>query len=444
MVEPLPTSSIIAQATRLGQALEALATAHRDASLATLELAVLQEVRAALPSLLTGVVEANQRSLQPPQAYQRQPCPRCGQPVGVENWRARTVQTVCGTLSWTRPWHHCRACHQGFCPTDAQLELRPRQRLSTELRRWVASLGASTSFPDAAGLLEQLGGLALSAETIRQHTEAVGAQLDTAAVAQSAEVQRTQEAAAPLDPAPGPLVAEADGVMVRYRDGWHEVKAGLVAGLVDGELRGSSYVAARASPAQFGPRLVAEAARRGALEEVGWAGPPTRRALAILPEVVVLGDGAPWIWELAAEQFGTRTEIVDFYHASEHLWTVAHALYPEEATAATDWAHARLHELREQGIPPVQEALAQARAPTAEAAEVVRRERGYFRTNAPRMDYPTYRQRGLPIGSGAIESAAKHLVQLRLKRPGARWSEAGAQAVLQVRCYLRSHRPLPL
>jgi Uncharacterised protein family (UPF0236) len=442
MADRLSSAPIIAEVEALGTTLEALGRTHRAASLATLEHALLAAVRAALPGLLTAVLEVASRALQTPAVDWRQPCPRCGRRIGLASWRPRTVQTVCGAITWQRPWYHCRPCGHGFSPADTCLGLAPRSRLSAGLHAWVIRLGATTSFGEAAELLQELSGLAVSAETIRQHTEATGADLEAALVAQSAEVARTQEAAAPLDPAPGQLVVEADGVMVRYRDGWHEVKLGVVAGLVDGELRAPSYLAARASPAAFGPRLVAEAARRGALEEIGWAGPPTRRALAILPTVVVLGDGAPWIWHLAAEHFGTRTEIVDFYHASEHLWSVARALYGDGTAAATAWADAQIHALRTQGGAPVRAALAAARAPTAEGQEVLRRERGYFHTNAARMAYPEFHARGLPIGSGAIESAAKHVVQLRLKRPGCRWSEPGAQAVLNVRCRLRSALPL--
>jgi hypothetical protein len=432
---------MIAALETLGQTLRTLATTHRDVSLATLEQAVLAAVRAALPGLLTGVLALNQRGLLAPEAYWRQPCPHCGQRVGMDSWRPRTVQSVCGAITWSRPWYHCRPCGQGFSPTDARLGLEPRGRLSAGLMAWLLDLGAHTCFREAARLLESLTGLALSPETIRQRTEQVGMDLEATALAASEQVQRTQEPAAPLEVAPGQLVVETDGVMVRYLDGWHEVKLALVAGLVDHQLCAPSYVAARASPEQFGPRLLAEAARRGALEEIGWVGPVTRRGLAILPEVVVLGDGAPWIWHLAAEQFGTRTEIVDFYHACEHLWSVAKAAH-EEDTAARTWAHARIHELYKHGNGPVQAALRKLRAPDSAAAEVLRRERGYFRTNAARMAYPAFRKRGLPIGSGAIESGAKHLVQLRLKRPGARWSEAGAQGVLNVRCQFLSGLPL--
>jgi hypothetical protein len=448
---------MIAQLETLGRTLSALATTHRDASLATLEQAVLAAVRAVLPGLLTEVLQGNARALQEPQAHWSQPCPHCGRRTRVHSWRSRTVQTVCGPITWERPWYVCRhgrPCGHGFSPADVSLELAPRSRLSAGLRTWLLELGAHTCFREAARLLEQLTGLAVSAETIRQRTEAVGMELEAAALAASSAVQRTQEPAAALDVAPGQLLVETDGVMLRYLDGWHEVKLALVAGLVDRQLCAPSYLAVRASAEQFGPRLLAEAARRGALEEIGWQGPVTRRGLAILPEVVVVGDGARWIWDLAGEHFGTRTEIVDFYHACEHLWTVAKALHPNHGEAArpgeaagpgeaaSAWAQARIHELAAQGAAPVRAALGKARAPEPAAAALLQRERGYFRTNAVRMAYPAFRERGLPIGSGAIESAAKHLVQLRMKRPGARWSETGAQGVLNVRCHLRSGLPL--
>jgi hypothetical protein len=194
-----------------------------------------------------------------------------------------------------------------------------------------------------------------------------------------------------------------------------------------------SYVAAREPADAFGPRLLAEAARRGALEIVDWQGPRTGPGLAVLRRVVVLGDGAVWIWQLAAEHFGECLEIVDFYHASEHVWALAHALYggetPPAAAAAAGW----LARLREHGAAGLLDTLRRVHASTPEGREALRRERGYFRTNAARMAYPTFMAQGLPIGSGAVEAAAKHVVQLRLKRPGARWSAPGAQAILTLR-----------
>jgi hypothetical protein len=441
MTDLLPSSAMIAQLDALGRTLTALATTHHDAPLASLEDAVLTAIRGALPGLLTEVIRLNTRALQEPQAHWPQFCPHCAAKAQVHSMRSRTVQTICGPISFERPWYLCRHCGHGFSPADATLTLESRRRTSPGLDSWLLDLGARLAFREAAGLLERLTGLAVSAETIRQHTERTGARLEAAADAGSAAVQHTGQAAEPVDRAPGTLVVETDGVMVRYLDGWHEVKLGLVAGLENGELQAPSYLALRRSAELFGPRLLAEAARRGALTEIGWEGSTVRGGRPVWPDVVVVGDGAPWIWKLAAEHFGRHTEIVDFYHASEHLWSVAKALYEEEPVAS-GWAQARIHELHEQGSEPVLQLLRATHAPAGEAAEVLRRERAYIQTNAARMAYPRFREQGLPNGSGAIESGAKHLVQQRMKLPGARWSEAGAQGVLAVRCRLLSGLPV--
>ena len=124
--------------------------------------------------------------------------------------------------------------------------------------------------------------------------------------------------------------------MIRYQDGWHEVKIGLAAGWVDDRLQRPSYIAARASAEAFGSRLLAEAARRGGLDVVRWEGDVTGRGLAIWREALILGDGAAWIWKLADNHWTQRLEVVDFYHASEHLATVAHALFTDADAHA--WA----------------------------------------------------------------------------------------------------------
>ena len=172
-----------------------------------------------------------------------------------------------------------------------------------------------------------------------------------------------------------------------------------------------------------------------------WEGGLGGRGLAVLREALLLGDGAAWIWNLADERFDARIEVIDAYHAAQHLHAAAVALFGEGPTATT-WAEARTGERLAQGVAPVLAALRAARAPSAEAAEVLRQERGYFTTNAERMDYPTLRLDGLPIGSGSIESAANHLVQRRMKQAGMRWSDNGGRAMLALRARLRSRRPL--
>ncbi len=120
---------------------------------------------------------------------------------------------------------------------------------------------------------------------------------------------------------------------------------------------------------------------------------------------------------------------------SEHLWTLAKALCGEGTPAAAQWAEHATHLLWRHGPAPLLALLRETAAPTPAAAKALATERGSFATNAARMQYPTFRRQGLPIGSGAVESAAKRLVQLRLKRPGMRWSDLGARAILHLRCH---------
>lgn len=442
MTEALP-AVIVARVMALAAELGVISRRQRDASLADHEVAVLAAVREALPALLTAVVEAATSPLDPGVATVGHRCPRCGERVRVDSWRPRQVRTVCGSITLQRPWYHCRPCGRGFSPVDVTLTVPPRVRLSAALTGWLVRLGATTTFREASALLAELTGLDVAADTIRAQSTRCGMRLAAAQDEAIAHVLATQEAAEPVEAAPGTLVVEADGVMVRYQDGWHEVKVGLVGGVQDGTLTAPSYVAAREEAERFGPRLLAEAARRGALAVMDWTGPLGGRNVAVLRTVHLVADGAPWIWNLAEDQFGERTEIVDFYHASEHLWETARALHGPDSPEATAWARARLHELYAHGVTPVRAALAAARAPTPTATETLRRERGYFATNAARMDYPTIRRLGLPIGSGAVESSAKHLVQQRMKRAGQRWSCRGARAMLALRaCIASGRRPL--
>jgi hypothetical protein len=393
-----------------------------------------------VPGLLTAVLQEGTTSLRPGALGRTQACPGCGGRWPVQGWRERTLTTTCGAVSVERPWYHCATCRRGWSPTDHTWGLGGRERISAGLADWLIDLGASTRFADARRALGKLTGLAVAAETIRRYTERRGEELERADQAAARVVEATREAAERVERTPGGLVVETDGVMVRYRDGWHEVKLGVVGGQVDGGLQAVSYVGAREAPADFGPRLLAEAARRGALDVVGWEG--TGQSLATLRRVIVLGDGAPWIWNLAAEHFGERVEIVDFYHAAQHAWAIAHALFGEGTVLAARWAHFATLALEYAGATSLLTLLEATTAATPEAAAVLQRERQYFRTHAARMDYPAYRAQGLPLGSGAVESAGKHLVQLRMKRAGARWSDEGGKDVLAVRCRLVSNRPL--
>lgn len=442
MSRTLP-EKIVAVVEALAEDLADWCIAGRDRTLAAHEEAVLERVRRVLPLLLGAVVEQATSGLDVRLAHAREACPGCGQKVEPHGRpRQRQLLTQCGAMTLERPWYHCPSCGHGWSVVETTLGVVGRARLSEGLRGWVVRLGAAAPFAEAAEVLAGLTGLELGTETIRRHAETAGTALRAGEDAAVAQVARTREPAEALDPAPGFLVVQTDGAMVRYQDGWHEVKLGLVAGWEDGELRAPSYVAAREPAAAFGARLATEAARRGALEIARWEGGLTGRGLAVLRELGLYGDGAAWIWTLGDERFDARLEVVDPYHAYQHLHAAARALFGD-TPAAAEWVDRRKADLMTDGVEPVLTAL-RAKAPTADAAEVLRLERGYFTTNAERMNYPALRIDGLPLGSGAIESAADHLVQRRMKRAGMRWSDAGGDAILALRARLRSKRPLTL
>ncbi|MHB8575634.1 MAG: ISKra4 family transposase [Dehalococcoidia bacterium] len=431
--------AMVAASNALAWALSEYADAHPDTALATLEAEVLAAVRTALPALLHAVLQGTLRSL----AAQPVRCPRCQHRASVHDWRPRQLLTTCGLLRWERPWATCSTCGQGFGTGDATLGIVPYQQQSAGVTALVTALGSTLPFREAAQVLTRTTGLVLGRETVRRDTEGAGTAV---ADAQDAVVAAAAGGAEPavVDPAPGVLVAETDGVMVRYQTGWHEVKIAVVGGLVaaprpaaDGavaverRLTAPRSVAAREESTAFAQRVGAEVARRGGLAVVGWHG--QHQGGAELRPVVVLGEGAQWIWVTVASQFGTVIEIVNLYHACEHLTTVAGLLHGAGTAAATAWAAARRDELRQQGVDVILPQLTAPVGRTAEAMAGLRTEQGYFRGNQARMQYPTFRGQGLPIGSGAVESSAKHVIQQRMKRAGMRWSDPGGRALIALR-----------
>lgn len=440
MTRAIPEQIVAAVAT-LTESLAAWCEEGRDGRLEQHEAAVLERVRQVLPQLLEAVVEVATSGLAPRIRDGRSACPRCGRKVRPHQERARQVLTQCGPVVIERPWYHCAHCHHGWSVVETTLGVASHQRSSLGLVGWLVRLGATTDYREAADLLDEVTGLSIGPETIRRECLRVGTAIRAAEALAIQQVQRTRDAAEPVEAAPGLLVLEADGAMILFTDGWHEVKLGMVAGWEGDRLVAPSYIAARESAATFGPRLAAEAARRGALAVERWEGSVTRRSLAILRPALILADGAVWIWNLADEYVDQRIEVSDFYHAVEHLAAVATACFPDP-TAATAWLDARKGELLTRGPLPVLAAFDRLKPPTPKAAELRRVERAYFATRVDRMNYPALCLDGLPIGSGAIESAADHVVQRRMKRSGMRWSETGGGSMLALRARLRSRRPL--
>jgi hypothetical protein len=359
------------------------------------------------------------------------PC-ACGRRARFVSYRSRWVVTLAGASEVARAYYHCGHCHTGQAPWDRRQGLSSRQ-WTAGVKSLVAHFAGRLPYAEAVELLELSGGLRVEEFSAEQIVAAVGEQL-------RARAAREQAAALAGEAPPGPEAAPArlyvglDGTHAHIDGAWHEVKTGVTwAGVPDAEGQDQAaecrYVAAQESAEAFGERAYGAAAGRG-VEQAR--------------EVVVLGDGAEWIWNLAASHYPQATEIVDYWHACEHVWELRAVLYPEGSAAGERWAREHCHALRERGPAGLLRALGRLRPASAAAQEAVRVEQGYFRRHRERMRYPQYRARGLMIGSGPVEAGCKVVVGHRLKRAGMRWSAGGADAVLAVRCALLNREEGPL
>lgn len=406
--------------TELGAELRGLwdEVAAEGVDLATAERVVRARVLAIGARLLEAAVAARGTG----QAGPRLGC-RCGGEARFARYRPKQVQTLVGWIMIRRAAYSCAQCGQGQCPLDATLGLA-RDSLSPGVRRLACRFGAHLPFAVAADDLAEAAAVHLSASTVRTVTEAVGTQREAVLAAEIAAAW-TEGLPPAVGTAAERLYVAMDGVRILSTDGsGREVKVGVVMPVrrtAGGERRETASYAAGLEPAAaFGRRLALEAHRRGVEEAAA---------------VAVLGDGAEWIWNLAAEHFPHATQIVDWFHASERVWELGRSLFGEATGETTVWVEGQLARLA-QGQAAILASEWQALPCRGEAVGVRDGQVTYFTNQAPRMAYDRYRAAGWDIGSGIVESACKHLIGARQKGPGMRWSDAGAQAVSAIRVLL--------
>jgi hypothetical protein len=181
----------------------------------------------------------------------------------------------------------------------------------------------------------------------------------------------------------------------------------------------TTYVGAIETAEEFGKRIYLEAWKRG------W-----NRA----KKKVVIGDGAEWIWNIAAQHFPGAIQIVDLFHARQHLWDLARKIYPNQEAKQRRWMMIHQDMLDEGKIEDLVAALRSIDSSTPELAEKIRIEIGYFANNAERMRYPKFRGQHLFVGSGVIEAGCKTIIGSRCKQSGMFWTVRGANAILALRC----------
>lgn len=423
-----------------------------EPTLEGLEKAVLAELHTVGNVTLGALAGALAPAYAPPTS----PC-RCGGEAVYKRRRNGQCKTLLGIIKVKRPYYLCAACHHGHCPLDKELGFCAGS-ISAGLEALMALMGAEFSFAHAVKVVEKLSLVRVSASRCREATEALGEAVGHCDESERARVwERGQE---PMPPPPeqasDPLYMSADGVIVHTGgSGWREQCVGAVYTTTPSRRSLSHRRPAQTQPPEHATvrqrsqaiSYVSDLGSRSDFSQLLWL-EAHRRGLEKAQSLVFIGDGAHWLWETAQELFPQAIQILDWYHASSYIWTIAQALYPTHATERAAWADPLLTALWESHTDEViaqLETLAQGdtHVPAAVAAaahEAARTAVTYFTSNRSRMDYKRYRNQGFQTGSGTIESACKSVIQARLKQAGMRWKLCNARAMGKLRARLNSGR----
>jgi hypothetical protein len=369
-----------------------------------------------------------------------------GHEAAFTGYRAKVIDTVVGEARLRRAWYHCARCGRGrghgrgLAPRDAELGVAGTS-MSPGLAAMAATAGAAVPFARATRLLADLGGIRLTVKRVERAAEAAGAARAAATRQEARLIARRRLVPLPPSPLPDKLYAVIDGTGVPVtgkeaegRDGkgedgrarTREVKMAVFftqdtvnnEGYPVRDRASSSYIATFEPASQFAGLVKAEGIRRGSGQ---------------VRQMTVIGDGAAWIWNIASDIFPGATQVVDLYHAREHLHDLTRALEFMLLDRKEEWLAARLADLDHGYIDGIEAAVREYPLEGVKKTEV-ERELGYFLNNASRMRYHWFRQCGLFVGSGVVEAGCKAVIGQRCKQSGMHWTVPGADSIIALRC----------
>jgi hypothetical protein len=321
--------------------------------------------------------------------------------------------------------------------TPDGLKIQADEELGLPQDKWLpmvlelaCALGVSSEFPNAHQLFQKWTEINLTEKTLANQVEKTGNQLQSQEFKEAKEPEIEPE----LNPTnlrsnpPDWLYVGVDGVMtpLNQKQGYKEAKVGVIFWSQDhqkvkgkrGLLRQREYVATLKSREEFRTR-VSQLYNQIAAQK------PTK--------TVVIGDGAPWIWDMAREQFPGSLEILDFFHLSEYVWAVAKAAYPQSEQQQKEWVKTQQELLKTSEWLTVIKNAHQFKSSKPDLRDAINNLERYLTNNQSRIDYQSYRQAGLMIGSGVVESSNRRVVTQRLKQAGMHWSILGAEGVMALR-----------
>jgi len=392
--------------------------AQEFTSMATFEREISQKCLEVQRMVLEGLVQ---------EVADNQPlnCPQCQRPLlVVDHRRARTAETSFGKISYTRGYGLCPDCSEHFAPVDNRLGLHDRATASPRLQEIAALSVLRAPANQATEDVLRMTGISISASTLhrearRQGERALRLREHDEALTQTAAGIARLSAQAPDIPATSTLIIEIDAWNIRERDHWGETKAfkkeGKEAGRWHWVYTGTVFRLDQRGQTQSGRPVIAErgyvATRRGveSFRNQLYA-EALRRGLNQAKTVLILADGAVWIWNLVEDRFAQAMQRLDLYHAREHLWALAGELFGAESAEAEAWVRPHIKSLKEKEngavelINTLEEFKEKLGQFSDKQATVFERELNYFKNHQHRMDYKTGSDLGQPVGSGAIES----------------------------------------
>ena len=368
------------------------------------------------------------------------PC-GCGRQAHYRELRSKSLLTAVGQVEVWRPYYLCPHCHGGQFPADVELDIENTE-FSPGVRRMQAMVGQEAPLDHGREQMKILAGLEVTAKSVERVAEAIGADI---ARGEQREIAKAVQLDLPVivgEPIPL-LYVQMDGtgvpVVKKETEGrkgktdgqpahTREVKLGCVFTQTTWDEEGyairdpdsTTYTGAIEPAEEFGERIYLEAWNRGWSHAV---------------KKVVMGDGAEWIWNLADQHFPGAVQIVDFYHARQHLWELARKLHPNDTVKQKAWMKVHQKRLLDKGkIKKLVLALRSTLSTNVEVLQKIRIEADYFERNAERMCYPKFRRQHLFVGSGVIEAGCKTVIGSRLKQSGMFWTVRGANSIIALRC----------
>jgi hypothetical protein len=332
--------------------------------------------------------------------------------------------TALGKVVLWRTYFACKACRLGGYFADRLLGLEGY--LTRQVRRLICLLGGRHSFAEAEFMLLECFGWTVSDERIRQACQAEGPRIAEFRAEAPVVAKMFTEAA-------GDIEFQTDAAKVNTTEGWRDMKIGIFARREPGE---------KATPAEWDDRDLPAPTTRAAFAAIEpiddfaphWSEWAARLGITDRTKISVLGDGAEWIWNATSREFGNCPQVLDIYHAAEHIADAGKGLFGEGTDQAKAWLEDGRGLLLSDGWAGLCDHIGATllKSPELAGHASLGSLTGYFAAHTGRLNYCHRLYTGQSIGSGMVEGAAKNLIGKRLKQTGARWEVENVNKMAEI------------